>query len=1073
MLFALNSATVFSQNHGGESEDFEKVYAYWLKGIEKCRETVGANSFDFLVFQRFYENKLDAERGRFLFETSKGKPDMAKAEKRMQAEEKIILGLYRQFEQVKKEFPSSVNEFKHPFHGVQSLCDSTGCTNIGFEQGTLNGWNAYYAYNNNQGGNNFFDITHLTGGPVGAVTLAANDTLTSTNGFYNPTINYNPRPDYQVVITHGPQSDALVSSMPEVSPFGGSYSVMLGDSTEVNYGAAILSKTFYVTAQNDNFTYQYAVLLENPQAHTYFQQPFFIAAVLDQNGDTIPHCGEYTVVSSGSLSGFHSIYYAPSADSVYYKNWTTVSVPLKKYIGTCVTVVFETGDCGKGGHFGYAYVDASCAPLGIITSSAAICKQGSVTLTAPSGFTQYKWSGPPDGITSKTDTTQSILVDSAGIYSVIVTPFTGASCADTLYITITKATPVTLHPSFTADSVCVGQPTSFTNTSNPISGKFYWDFYNQGTFQDSATNPTWTYNNEGVYFVRLYQMSGGCGVDTVLKIQVDSTPIAAFNATGGCLGLPTFFTNASKGAVAYSWNFGEPSSGAANVSTLVNPSHTYAKGGKYKVTLAATNSINSCVDTFRHAVDITPIIPTVSITGKDSICSGDSTTLKATGTNIVLYSWSTIPTVTLDSVTVLPSATTKYSITVSHGSCFVTDSITVSVLSAMASFKVTGGCVGQVTNFNNTSSGALTYSWNFGDPASGGSNTSNLTSPTHTYASVGTYTVSLIAKSAKGICVDSIGQVIIITSPPTVSVSGTRSICPGSVDSLTATGTNITSYSWSTNPVQTAQSAGVNPNVNTTYTVSVANNLCTITDTFKVNMLPTPTVTIKGRTTSCSGTNDTLTAISKAGNYVWSTGATTSSIIIPVNKDSTYYVVVKQGCTDTAYYTVNVIPGAGIKVCCDTTIAYGGTANLNASGDVTYAWQPSNSVNCNCSSVTVNPGENTTYTVIGTDVNGCLNFDTVTVDIECATYFVPNVFTPNNDGQNDNFLIKAYGYNSYHIEIYDRWGLLEYTSDTPFAPWDGKDMSGVMVSDGVYYYIIKSVCGTKETDHDGFVQVIR
>ncbi|HXP48581.1 MAG TPA: gliding motility-associated C-terminal domain-containing protein, partial [Bacteroidia bacterium] len=281
------------------------------------------------------------------------------------------------------------------------------------------------------------------------------------------------------------------------------------------------------------------------------------------------------------------------------------------------------------------------------------------------------------------------------------------------------------------------------------------------------------------------------------------------------------------------------------------------------------------------------------------------------------------------------------------------------------------------------------------------------------------------------------------------------------------------SYSWSTIPVQTSQSAAVNPNVNTVYTLTVANNLCSITDTFKVNMLPSPTVTIKGRPTSCAGSTDTLTATSAVGKYVWSTGATTSSIIVPVNKDSTYFVVVKQGCADTGFYTVNVIPGSGIKVCCDTTIAYGGTASLTASGAVSYVWQPSNSVNCNCSSVTVNPGENTTYTVIGTDVNGCLNVDTVTVDIACASYFVPNVFTPNNDGQNDNFLIKAYGYSSYHIEIYDRWGLLEYTSDTPWAPWDGKDMSGVMVSDGVYYYIIKSVCGTKETDHDGFVHVIK
>ncbi len=316
VLLFLSSLPLYSQLHKGDGGDFEKVFEYWIKGLERCRIAVGATNSDFLVFQRFCENKIDAERAKFITEEGYGVIDLKRANRKMKYEEKKIVDLYKQFEQVEKEFPSSVEEYRHAFRKLQSVCDSSGCTNIGFEQGTLNGWSAYYAYNNNRADSSFFDITRITGGPVGAVTVAANDTLTSTNGFFNPSLNYNPKPDYQVKITHGPQGDALVPAIPQVSPFGSSYSAMLGDSTEVNYGAAILSKTFYVTPLNDNFTYQYAVLLENPNAHTYYQQPFFRAAVLDQNGDTIPHCGEYTVVSSGGLPGFQAIYYAPSGDSV-------------------------------------------------------------------------------------------------------------------------------------------------------------------------------------------------------------------------------------------------------------------------------------------------------------------------------------------------------------------------------------------------------------------------------------------------------------------------------------------------------------------------------------------------------------------------------------------------------------------------------------------------------------------------------------------------------------------------------------------------------------------------------------
>jgi len=813
LLGTLNSLSVYSQTSGKFNRDVEGCFEYWLKGMEECSITIGATSSNFLVFQRFYESKIDAERAKFMLGMDKGPIDAVTINEKMKQEENTIADLYKQFLNVEREFPSSIDEYRHPFHGVENICDSAGCTNIGFEQGNLSGWSAYYAYNNNSGNNGFFNVTKITGGVAGAVTEAANDTLTSTPGYFNPTVGVNSRPDYQIKITHGPQSDALVPVMPQVSPFGGSYSVMLGDSTEVNYGVAILSKSFYVTALNDNFTYQYALLIENPLSHNYYQQPFFKAAVLDENGDTIPYCGEYTVVSRSGLPGFHAIYYPKSKDSVYYKNWVSVSVPLKKYIGTCVTVVFESGDCALGGHFGYAYVDASCVPLGIITSSPSICGHNNITLTAPAGFSQYQWTGPsPGSIVSSTDTTQAVSVNSAGTYSVVVTPVTGSACADTLYITISKAIGITPTPAFTADSVCVGQATSFTNTSVPAGGKFYWDFYNIGTYQDSTANPNWTYNNEGTYFVKLYEVLGGCGADTVIKVQVDSTPIAGFVTNGGCSALPT--------------------------------------------------------------------------------------------------------------------------------------------------------------NFINTTTGGSTYSWNFGDPSSGPANTSILANPMHTYTTTGSYTIALVAKGISG-CRDSISKVISIVIPPTVAINGIDSICPGGNTTLTATGSNITDYSWSTTPVQTTQSAVVSANVNTVYTLTVANNLCHITDSFEVYMKPAPSVSIKGNAFVCKGDTITLTATVSTANYVWNTGATTSTITIVQSAiGNTYYVVATQGCSDTTYFTVNTIPGSSVTACCDTSIAYGGVANITASGATSYVWSPSGSITCStCQNTTATPVINTIYTVTGTDGN--------------------------------------------------------------------------------------------------------
>src|SRR6185312_14603379 len=183
---------------------------------------------------------------------------------------------YKQYQEAKQSFPSSVDEYSvvGRYNKPDGVCNPS-CDNIDFENGTLSGWNAYYGVNSS---NSSFSVTGITGGACGSVTKAALDP--------NPGIN-----DYQVVITSG-GTDVVDPAISQVSPFGGKYSARVGDSTVPNQGVAILNQTFQVSAANTNFTYQYAVMLENPN-HAYTEQPFFNVALLDSKGDTIPHCGTY------------------------------------------------------------------------------------------------------------------------------------------------------------------------------------------------------------------------------------------------------------------------------------------------------------------------------------------------------------------------------------------------------------------------------------------------------------------------------------------------------------------------------------------------------------------------------------------------------------------------------------------------------------------------------------------------------------------------------------------------------------------------------------------------------------
>jgi gliding motility-associated-like protein len=79
---------------------------------------------------------------------------------------------------------------------------------------------------------------------------------------------------------------------------------------------------------------------------------------------------------------------------------------------------------------------------------------------------------------------------------------------------------------------------------------------------------------------------------------------------------------------------------------------------------------------------------------------------------------------------------------------------------------------------------------------------------------------------------------------------------------------------------------------------------------------------------------------------------------------------------------------------------------------------------------------------------------------------IPNVFTPNGDGNNDYFMINAKHLNSYSIVIYNRWGKKVFESNNVSQSWDGKN-----VEDGTYYYIIKALgMNGKEYDEKGYLQ---
>ncbi|MBL4586047.1 MAG: gliding motility-associated C-terminal domain-containing protein [Flavobacteriales bacterium] len=84
---------------------------------------------------------------------------------------------------------------------------------------------------------------------------------------------------------------------------------------------------------------------------------------------------------------------------------------------------------------------------------------------------------------------------------------------------------------------------------------------------------------------------------------------------------------------------------------------------------------------------------------------------------------------------------------------------------------------------------------------------------------------------------------------------------------------------------------------------------------------------------------------------------------------------------------------------------------------------------------------------------GCLDTLVVTVNV-VEGIIIPNVFTPNNDGFNDVFDIRTSDVGEFNMEIYNRWGNMVYENTSPLISWDGRNMAGVQMPGGTYFFVI-------------------
>ncbi|PBQ30841.1 hypothetical protein CNR22_03310 [Sphingobacteriaceae bacterium] len=562
--------------------------------------------------------------------------------------------------------------------------------------------------------------------------------------------------------------------------------------------------------------------------------------------------------------------------------------------------------------------------VNLASTNTVLCGGASATLTA-SGASSYLWN------TGATGSSIVIAPSTNSVYSIVGTnspcPITGSA---NISITATNNPIVNISGS---SGICTGQTASLA-----ASGALTY-LWNTGSTSDNITdtpaaNTTYTVTGTDAL---------GCSTTTTQLVTVAaSLSISIVGPSTICLGQTAVLQG--NGGVTYVWD-----GGATTASISINPTTN--------TTYSVIGSSGTCSNTAMLTVTVNAN-PAFSITGNTTICSGNTTTLTASGT-AATYSWNTgAPTAT---AAVSPTANTTYTATgYSSAGCAVVQTVAVvsnSVPVILIASTASAVCVNSSATL--TASGANTYTW----ITSG--------SPTTTALSVSPIATTIYTVNGTNAANCASSKTISITSNslPVLSVApASATVCALTAVNLTANGAN--SFTWSASGGSNS-AASYTPASSTVYSVSGTNSLgCVGTSTVSVTTNTLPVISISpASATLCSLSPATFSA-SGANSYVWN-GSTLGSTFTSISAASTVYSVTgynASNCGATQTVAVIALPLPVIAVTPSfVTVCELSTGIYTVSGASTYVWQD----NSTATTVAITPTGVTSFSVLGTDANGC------------------------------------------------------------------------------------------------------
>ncbi|MFL5752769.1 MAG: PKD domain-containing protein [Bacteroidia bacterium] len=685
-------------------------------------------------------------------------------------------------------------------------------------------------------------------------------------------------------------------------------------------------------------------------------------------------------------------------------------------------------------------------------------------------ITGWSWDYTSNGSADNLTQSPSFMYPSSGTFNASLTASSDSGCVTTQSVAVTVyALPVA---SFTPINACSGVAINFTNTTPGGPQGSSWDFDNDGV-QDAAISPVpHTYNTANTYSVTLITTdANGCKDTLGQNISVYANPVAGFTYSSVCYNSSTPLTDASTVAAVpgasnitgWSWDF--DNNGTVD-NTTQNPGFIFPNFGTTSVGLTVTTN-NGCSDNVVLPIHVDPN-PVVNFSAP-GVCLNVPTVFSNTSTlalgSIAQWDWDFTNNGSIDNNSQLPSTTytapgtyTVQLTATSDSGCVTSKLVSIDVYPLpVASFSYSHTCQGSATVFSDLSAvgapdAVQAWSWDFDNNGS----TDNISqNPSTIIPSSGSQAVNLIVTTNHS-CRDTINIPIYINPNPVPTIGVDKPAGCATWNVNLAGGVTAASVSHAGSIVKWDWDVDYSGNTD------VSHNTVPGTDTDVLNQDYYNTDHVNIATYNVS-----LTATSDSGCVGTSFTASPLVTVYPIP------------LADFSWGPTEPAPDIDMPQVNFFNQAIGASSMSWDFGDI-FATNPATN-----SSNLFNPEhyyENYdpyTYTVTQAVANtyGCV--DTIKKPVEILpnwTFYIPNAYTPNNDGINDGFRGTGIGISNYNLWIYDRWGNMIFYSNELDAYWNGtvQGKGDGIVQEDVYVWKVKfKDLRGKKHDYEGTVTVVK